>query len=47
MVTYQQLDSGEFSFTISPNCACGWTRMKYLFLVFLVCTIAVATYFTM
>lgn len=47
MVTYQQHDSGKCSFTIQPNCAFGWTRMKYLFLFFLACTAAVAGYFAL
>ncbi len=45
MVTYQQLDSGECTFTVRPNCALGWARMKYLFLFLTACIAAVAAWF--
>ncbi len=47
MLTYQQFDSGECSLTISPNCALGWSRMKYLFLFFFACTSLVAGFFAL
>jgi uncharacterized membrane protein len=45
MVTYQQFETGECHFTVSPNCSLGWTWMKRLFLFFGACLAAVAAWF--
>lgn len=45
MVTYQQLDSGERTFTVQPNCALGWAWMKYLFIFLAACIAVVAAWF--
>ncbi len=45
MVHYQQFESGECDFTLSPNCSLGWTWMKRLLLGFGLCLTAVAAWF--
>ena len=45
MVTYRELDAGDCTFTVLPNCALGWTWMKRLFLFLTACIAAVAAWF--
>lgn len=45
MVLFEALGEGDCAFTIRPNCALGWTRMRRLFWVIAACLGLVVGYF--